>query len=61
MNEVEGIARRIDRTYRDGFWGGGSIRDLFWRGSTCYLPKDSGIHWRSFGRCTLRIPGVPSS
>ena len=29
MNEVERIASQIDLTYRDGFWGGGSIRDLF--------------------------------
>lgn len=29
MNEVERIANQIDFAYRDGFWGGGSIRDLF--------------------------------
>lgn len=29
MNEVERIARQVDLTYLDGFWGGGSIRDLF--------------------------------
>ena len=29
MDEVERIASQIDLTYRDGFWGGGSIRDLF--------------------------------
>ena len=29
MNEVERIANQIDRAYLDGFWGGGSIRDLF--------------------------------
>ena len=29
MNEVERIGKEIDRAYRDGFWGGGSVRDLF--------------------------------
>ncbi len=29
MNEVEQIANQIDFTYQNGFWGGGSIRELF--------------------------------
>jgi uncharacterized damage-inducible protein DinB len=29
MTEVELIASQIDRAYRDGFWGGGSIGGLF--------------------------------
>ena len=29
MNEVERIANQIDLAYRDGFWGGGSICELF--------------------------------
>jgi uncharacterized damage-inducible protein DinB len=29
MNEVERLARQVDLAYRDGSWGGGSIRELF--------------------------------
>jgi uncharacterized damage-inducible protein DinB len=29
MNEVERIANQVYRAYLDGFWGGGSIRELF--------------------------------
>ena len=29
MNEIELVANQIDRAYLDGFWGGGSVRDLF--------------------------------
>jgi uncharacterized damage-inducible protein DinB len=29
MNEVEQIANQINLAYRDGFWGGGSIGELF--------------------------------
>lgn len=29
MNEIEQIANQINLAYLDGFWGGGSIRDLF--------------------------------
>ena len=29
MNEVKLVANQLDRAYRDGFWGGGSIRELF--------------------------------
>jgi uncharacterized damage-inducible protein DinB len=29
MNEVKRIANQIDLAFREGFWGGGSIRDLF--------------------------------
>jgi hypothetical protein len=29
MNEIEKIADQINYTYQDGFWGGGSIRELF--------------------------------
>ena len=29
MNEVERIANQINLAYCEGFWGGGSIRDLF--------------------------------
>ena len=29
MNEVERIANQINFAYQNGFWGGGSIRELF--------------------------------